>query len=91
VCRTPDLALIAEAKISIIRGNALIANIGIYLKTKMQTTGNNNKKRGKVMDENKNPQVEEEENTNEVKSEDLEDVAGGLLVPPPYKPRESFL
>ena len=43
------------------------------------------------MDENKNPQVEEEENTNEVKSEDLEDVAGGLLVPPPYKPRESFL
>jgi len=34
------------------------------------------------MEENKNPQIEAAENTNEVKSEALEDVAGGIIIPP---------
>ena len=34
VCRTPDLAQSAGAKTSIVKGNAVIANIGICLKNK---------------------------------------------------------
>ena len=41
-----------------------------------------NKKEGRVMNENKNPQTEADVNTNEIKNEALEDVAGGLIIPP---------
>jgi len=40
------------------------------------------KKGKRVMNENKNTQAETDVNKNEVKSEALEDVAGGLIIPP---------